>query len=92
VGVVAVSLPAGAWFGGLLTSVRGVAWGIGQVSTAVHAWVGSALTLWAGLAQAAIVVGRLMTGPGPLMLLALNFAVAGAALHALRRLMPLQEN
>jgi hypothetical protein len=33
-----------------------------------------------------------MAGPGPLMLLALNFAVAVAAFYALRRLMPLQEN
>jgi hypothetical protein len=69
-----------------------VAWGLGQLSAGVRAWVGSALALWAGLAQAASAVGRLMAGPGLLMLLALNFAVAVAAFCALRRLMPLQEN
>jgi hypothetical protein len=92
VGVLAVSLSAAAWFDALLASVQHVAWGLGQLSAGVRAWVGSALTVWAGLAQAASVVGRLMAGPGPLVLLALNFAVAVAAFCALRRLMPLQEN
>jgi len=92
VGVLAVSLPAAAWFDALLASAQHVAWGVGQVSAGVCAWVGSVLALWAGLGQAAAAVGRLMAGPGPLMLLALNFAVAIAAFCALRRLMPLQEN
>ena len=92
VGVLAVSLPAAAWFDALLASTQHVALGLGQVSAGGRAWVGSALAVWAGLGQAASTVGRLMAAPGPLMLLALNFAVAVAAFCALRRLMPLQEN
>jgi hypothetical protein len=92
VGVLAVSLPAPAWFDALLASVQHVAWGLGQVLAGVRAWIVSVLALWAGLAHAANAVGRLMAGSGPLMLLALNFAVAVAAFWALRRLMPLQEN
>ena len=58
----------------------------------MQAWVGSALALWAGLARAALAIGRLLAGPGPVLLLTLNLTVAAAALLALRRLMPLQEN
>jgi hypothetical protein len=92
VGALAVSLPAAAWFGALLASIQHVALGVGQLSAGASAWVAGALALWAGLANAAGAVGRLMAGPGPLMVLALNFAVAVAALCALRRLIPLQEN
>jgi hypothetical protein len=92
VGALAVSLPAAAWFDGFLGSIQHVARGVGQLSAGASAWVGGALALWAGLANAAGAVGRLMAGPGSLMVLALNFAVAVAAFCALRRLMPLQEN
>jgi hypothetical protein len=92
VGALAVSLPAAAWFDAILASIQHVAWGVGQLSAGASGWVGGALALWSGLANAAGAVGRLMAGPGPLMVLALNFAVAVGAFCALRRLMPLQEN
>jgi hypothetical protein len=92
VGALAVSLPATAWFDALLASVQQVARGLGLVSAGASAWIGSALVVWASLAHAASAVGRLMTGPGPLVLVTCNFALAVAAFWALRRLMPLQEN
>lgn len=92
VGVAGGALPPHVWLGGALAAIRGVAVGLAQVSAALHAWVSGALALWAGLGDAAIVVGRQVAGPASLVLLGLNFAIAAAALFALRRLMPLQEN
>jgi hypothetical protein len=92
VGVLVVSLSGGAWISALVASVHTVAWGLGQAGTAVSAWVGSALIAWAGVAHAAVVLGRLLSGPGAILMLMLNLTVAAAALVALRRLVPMQEN
>lgn len=92
VGVLVVSLTAGAWVSAILGSVHAVAWGLGHAGTAIAAWVGSALVAWSGLAHAAVVLGRLLAGPGAILMLMLNLTVAAAALLALRRLIPLQEN
>jgi len=87
-----VSLSGGAWVSALVASVHAVAWGLQQAGTASSAWVGSALTAWAGLAHAAVVLGRLLAGPGAILMLMINLTVAAAALAALRRLIPIQEN
>ena len=92
VGVLVVSLTGDAWLSAVLGSVRTVAWGLGHAGTAVSAWVGSVLTAWAGLAHVAIVLGRLLAGPGAILTLMLNLTVAAAALMALRRLIPMPEN
>jgi len=92
VGVLVVSLTAGAWASVLLGSVHAVAWILGHAGTAVGAWVGSALAAWSGLAHAAVVLGRMLAGPTAFLTLVLNLTVAAAALLALRRLIPLQEN
>jgi hypothetical protein len=92
VGVLVVSLSGGGWISAVLASVHSVAWGLGHAGTAVSAWVGSALTAWAGVAHAAVVLGRLLSGPGAILMLILNLTVAAAALTALRRLVPMQEN
>jgi hypothetical protein len=92
VGVLVVSLTGGAWLTAVLASVRTVAWGLGQAGTVMVAWIASALTAWAGLAHAAVVLGRLLAGPGAMLVLMLNLTVAAAALVALRRLIPMQEN
>lgn len=92
VGLGGAALPSQVWLGAVLTSIRGIAVGLAQASAALLAWVSGALALWAGLGDAAIVVGRQVAGPASLVLLGLNFAIAAAALFALRRLMPLQEN
>ncbi len=92
VGVLVVSLSGGAWITAVTASVQAVAWYLGHAGTAVSAWVGSALTAWAGVAHAAVVLGRLLSGPGAILMLMLNLTVAAAALVALRRLVPLQEN
>jgi hypothetical protein len=90
--VLMAALPDDLWLTAVLTSVRSVASGLEHTAIGVHAWVGSALTVWAGLARAGLAVGRLLASPGPVLLLALNLTVAVAALVALRRLMPVQEN
>ena len=92
VGVLVVSLTGDAWLSAVLASVGTVAWGLGHAGTAISAWVDSALTAWAGLAHAAAVLGRLLAGPGAILVLMLNLTVAAAALTALRRLIPMQEN
>ncbi len=92
VGSVAALVPWHVWMGALLASVQAVAVGVGQVIIGGRAWVSGGLALWGGLADAAAVVGRLLLGPVPIGLLALNLAVAVCAFGALRRLMALQEN
>jgi len=92
VGVLVVSMTGGAWLSALLASFHAVAWGLGHAGTAVSAWVGSALTAWAVLAHAALALGRLLAGPDAILVLMLNLTVAAAALMALRRLIPVQEN
>jgi len=92
VGGVAALVPWHVWMGALLASVQAVAVGVGQVIIGGRAWVSGGLALWSGLADAAAVVGRLLLGPVPIGLLALNLAVAVCAFGALRRLMALQEN
>ena len=92
VGVLVVSMTGDAWLSAVLGSVRIVAWGLGHAGTAVSVWVGSVLTAWAGLAHAATVLGRLLAGPGAVLAMTLNLTVAAAALMALRRLIPIQEN
>ena len=92
VGVLVVSLSGGAWILAMTASVHTVAWGLGHAGTAASAWVGSALTAWAGVAHAAVVLGRLLSGPGAILMLILNLTVAAAALMALGRLVPMQEN
>jgi hypothetical protein len=92
VGVLVVSLTGDAWLSAALASVGTVAWGLGHAGTALSAWVDSALTAWAGLAHAAAVLGRLLAGPDAIIILMLNLTVAAAALTALRRLIPTQEN
>jgi hypothetical protein len=92
VGGAAALVPWHFWVDALLASVQGVAWGIGRVVAGGQAWVASGLALWGGLAQAGAVVGRVVLGPAPLGLLALNLAVGMCAFAALRRLMAWQEN
>ena len=92
VGGVGALVPWHVWMGALLASVQAVAVGVGQVIVGGRAWVSGGLALWSGLADAAAVVGRLLLGPVPIGLLALNLAVAVCAFGALRRLMALQEN
>ena len=92
VGGVAALVPWHVWVEALLASVQAVAVGVGQVIVGGRAWVSGGLALWSGLADAAAVVGRLLLGPVPIGLLALNLAVAVCAFGALRRLMALQEN
>ncbi len=87
-----ISLSPQGWFMAILTSLRTVALGVGDLSSALQAWVAGAVALWMGLAHAAVVVGRQIAGPAPLLILLLNFAMAAGALAALRRLMPSQEN
>jgi hypothetical protein len=87
-----LSLSPQGWFMAILASLRAVALGFGDLSSALHAWVTGAVALWAGLAHAAVVVGRQIAGPAPLLILLVNFAMAAGALAALSRLMPSQEN
>ncbi|MCX6551702.1 MAG: hypothetical protein NTY02_11990 [Acidobacteria bacterium] len=91
-GSLAVSLTPHGWLTAGLASLRAVAWGVNHGGAAARAWIGGAFTVWAGLAHAAVALGRLLAAPGPMLLLVLNLTVAGAALAALRRLLPLQEN
>lgn len=91
-GALAVSLSPDAWFSALVGSVRTVAWAFGDAWLAVQAWVGGALAVWSGLSHAAVVTGRLLAGPDAVLLLVLNLTVAAAALIALGRLIPSQEN
>jgi hypothetical protein len=92
VGGVAAVVPLHVWLGALLASVQAVAVWFGRVVVGGQAWLAGGLALWGGLADAAAVIGRLLLGPVPLGLLALNLAVALCAFAALRRLMTLQEN
>ena len=92
VGGAAALVPWPVWMDGLLGSFHVVALGFGRLLAAGQAWVAGGFALWAGLAEASAVVGRQLLGPGPLLFLALNLAVAACALGALRRLMALQEN
>jgi hypothetical protein len=92
VGGVAALVPWHVWMDATLTSVQVVAMGISRVVIGGQAWLAGSFALWGGLAEAAAVVGRQLTGPVPVGLLALNLAVALCALGALRRLMALQEN
>jgi hypothetical protein len=92
VGGVAALVPLHVWLDALLGSVQTVAVVVGRVVIGGQAWLAGGLALWAGLAEAAAVVGRQLFGPVPLGLLALNLAVALCAFGALRRLMALQEN
>lgn len=92
VGGVAALVPWHVWMDGLVASLQGVAWGLGRALACGRAWVAGGLALWGGLADAAGVIARQLSGPVPLGLLALNLAVALCALGALRRLMALQEN
>jgi hypothetical protein len=72
--------------------VQAVAVGVGRLIVGGQAWVAGGMALWGSLADAAAVVGRLLLGPVPIGLLALNLAVALCAFSALRRLMAPQEN
>jgi len=92
VGAVVVSLSGGAWLSAGLSSIQAVAWAVGRAGTVASAWIGSALAAWGGLAHAATVVGRLLAGPDAVLVLLLNLTAAAAALLALRRLLPVQEN
>jgi hypothetical protein len=92
VGGVAALVPLHVWVGALLGSVQAVAVGAGRVIVGGRAWVAGAMALWGSLADTAAVVGRLVLGPVPIGLLALNLAVALCAFGALRRLMATQEN
>ena len=92
VGGVAALVPWHVWLDGVLASVQVVAWSLGRLAVGGQAWLSSGFALWNGLAEAAAVVGRQLAGPVPLLLLALNLAVAWGALGALRRLMAPQEN
>jgi len=92
VGGAAALVPWPVWMDALLGSIQAVALGFGRLLAGGQAWVAGGLALWAGLAGASAVVGRQLLGPGPLLFLALNLAVAACALGALRRLMALQEN
>jgi hypothetical protein len=92
VGGVAALVPLHVWMDALLGSVQAVALGVSRVIVGGRAWVAGGMALWGGLADAAAVVGRLLLGPVPIGLLALNLAVALCAFGALRRLMALQEN
>jgi hypothetical protein len=92
VGGVASLVPLHVWADALLGSVQGVAVSVGRVVAGGQAWVAGAIALWGSLADAAAVVGRLLLGPVPIGLLALNLAVALCAFGALRRLMAPQEN
>jgi len=92
VGGVAALMPWHVWMDAVLSSVQIVAVGISRVVIGGKAWVAGGLAVWGGLAEAAAVIGRQLTGPVPVGLLALNLAVALCALGALRRLMALQEN
>lgn len=92
VGGAGAMLPWYVWLGALTASLQGVAWALGRLLTGSEAWVASGLAVWSGLAGAAVVVGRQILDPVPLVLLALNFVIAACALGALRRLMALQEN
>jgi hypothetical protein len=92
VGILVASLSGEAWVSAAIGSVHTVAWGLGRAGTAASAWIGSALTAWAGVAHASVVLGRLLAGPGAILMLTLNLTVAAAALVALRRLIPIQEN
>lgn len=92
VGGVAALVPSHVWVDGLLASLQLVAVGLSRGLVAGRAWVGGALALWGGLADAVAVVGRQLLGPMSIGLLALNLAVALCAFAALRRLMTVQEN
>ncbi len=92
VGGVTALVPWHVWMDAVLGSIQLVAVGISRVAIGGKAWVAGSLALWGGLAEAAAVIGRQLTGPVPVGLLALNLAVALCALGALRRLMALQEN
>jgi hypothetical protein len=92
VGGVAAIVPLHVWIDAMLTSVQIVALGVGRGLVLGRAWLAGGLALWSGLADAAAVIGRQLTGPVPLGLLALNLVVALCAYAALRRLMALQEN
>lgn len=87
----AMITPAG-WFRSLLASLHAAALSLGDASAAAWAWVAGAVTVWSGLGRAAAVLGRQLAGPEPMILLAVQFALAAGALAALRRLLPEQEN
>jgi hypothetical protein len=92
VGGAAALVPLHVWVDAMLGSVQAVAVGAGRVIVGGRAWVAGAMALWGSLADTAAVVGRLLLGPVPIGLLALNLAVALCAFGALRRLMATQEN
>ena len=92
VGGAAALVPVAVWWEAMLASVQTVAVGVSRVIIGGRAWAASGFALWSGLAEAAAVVGRQLAGPVPLVLLALNLAVALCAFGALRRLMAMQEN
>ena len=76
----------------VLASIQTVAWALGQAVAGAQAWIGTALTVWDGVAHAGIVVGRLLVAPGPALMLTLNLAVAASAVAALQRLLARQED
>lgn len=92
VGGAAALVPPHVWGDALLASVETVAVAMSHLIVTGQAWVAGAMAVWGALADAAAVVGRLLAGPVPIGLLALNLAVALCAFGALRRLMALQEN
>jgi len=76
----------------VLASIQTVAWGLARTGAALQAWVGTALTVWEGVAHAGIVIGRLLVAPAPALMLTLNLAVAASAVAALQRLLARQED
>jgi hypothetical protein len=68
------------------------AWGLGQVATGGMVWIETVLTVWGSAAHAAAVLGRLLTTPGPALIVGLNLVVAAGACAALQRLLASQED
>jgi hypothetical protein len=90
-GLFALSVSPAAWVVAWLSSVGAAAVALERTWTAIGVWMGAVVAVWSGVAHAALVVGRLMAAPGPLMLLAVNLTVAACAFAALRRLLVSQE-
>lgn len=74
-----------------LTVTQTVVWGVDRIVTGFQAWASSAGTVFAALAHAGIVLARLLTAPGPALVVTLNLLLAAGALAALQRLLVTQE-
>ena len=84
-------LPSGALGVMALGSVQMVAAGVDRTLWAARAWVATVGAIAHPVAGAATVLGGVLLAPAPLCVMAVNVAVAGAALAALRRVLAARE-